>query len=62
VNSKKYPFMDPSYKGKAEYGRELYPKAEDIMSRTLFMIIPIKMADGRVEAIAAAAQKVGKQI
>jgi 8-amino-3,8-dideoxy-alpha-D-manno-octulosonate transaminase len=62
VNSKKYPFMDPSYKGKAEYGRELYPKAEDIMSRTLCMIIPIKMADGRVEAIAAAAQKAGKQI
>ncbi|MGE5856482.1 MAG: DegT/DnrJ/EryC1/StrS family aminotransferase, partial [Syntrophaceae bacterium] len=62
VNSKKYPFMDPSYKGKAEYGRELYPKAEDIMSRTLFMIIPIRMPAGRVEQIAEAAQKAAKQI
>jgi hypothetical protein len=62
VNSKKYPFMDPSYTGKAEYGRELYPKAEDIMSRTLFMIVPIRMPAGRVEQIAAAAEKAAKAI
>ncbi len=57
VNSKKYPFMDPSYKGKAEYGREMYPKAEEILSRTLFMAIPVKMASERLETIAAAAKK-----
>ena len=62
VNSKKYPFKDPSYKGKAEYGRELYPKAEDLMSRTLCMAIPVKMPAGRVEQIAGAAQKAAEAV
>jgi 8-amino-3,8-dideoxy-alpha-D-manno-octulosonate transaminase len=60
--SAKYPFADPSYKGKAQYGREMYPKAEEILPRTLFMGIPVKMADGRIETIAAAAQKAAKEI
>ena len=60
--SAKYPFADPSYKGKAQYGREMYPKAEEILPRTLFMGIPVKMADGRIESIAAAAQKAAKAI
>ena len=60
--SAKYPFADPSYKGKAGYGRELYPKAEEILSRTLFMAVPVKMASGRIETIAAAAQKAAKAI
>jgi 8-amino-3,8-dideoxy-alpha-D-manno-octulosonate transaminase len=60
--SAKYPFADPSYKGKAQYGREMYPKAEEILPRTLFMAIPVKMADGRIESIAAAAQKAAKAI
>ena len=58
----KYPFADPSYKGKAAYGRELYPKAEEILSRTLFMAIPMKMPAGRVEQIADAAQKASKAL
>ena len=60
--SAKYPFADPSYKGKAEYGREMYPKAEEILPRTLFMAIPVRMAAERLETIAAAAQKAAKAI
>ncbi len=60
--SSNYPFADPSYKGKASYGRELYPKAEAILSRTLFMAIPVKMAESRVETIAAASEKAAKAI
>jgi 8-amino-3,8-dideoxy-alpha-D-manno-octulosonate transaminase len=60
--SAKYPFADPSYKGKAEYGRELYPKAEEILPRTLVMGIPVKMSAERIETIASAAQKAAKAI
>jgi len=58
----RYPFADPSYKGQASYGRELYPKAEEILSRTLFMAIPVKMPAGRIEQIAAASEKAAKAI
>jgi 8-amino-3,8-dideoxy-alpha-D-manno-octulosonate transaminase len=60
--SAKYPFADPSYKGRASYGRELYPKAEAILSRTLFMAVPVKMPAGRVEQIDDAAQKASKAL
>lgn len=44
ANSKKYPFTDPSYKGKIEYLRESIPQAEDILGRTLVMGISVKMS------------------
>jgi hypothetical protein len=40
----------------------MYPKAEEILPRTLFMGIPVKMADERIDTIAAAAQKAAKAI
>jgi len=30
ANSKKYPFTDPTYKGKIEYSRESIPRAENL--------------------------------
>jgi len=44
ANSKKYPFTDPTYKGKAEYLRGNIPQAENILGRTLVMGISVKMS------------------
>jgi len=44
ANYKKYPFTDPTYKGKAEYLRENIPQAENILGRTLVMGISVKMS------------------
>ena len=54
--SRKYPFADPSYRGKAEYGRELYPKAEDLLARTLVMPIQVRMPKERMLQIASAVE------
>jgi len=61
ANSKKFPFTYPAYRGKVDYSIRLIPKAEDLLGRTLFMGIPIKMTDARLgqiqEGIAKAAAK-----
>ncbi len=61
ANSKKYPFADPGYKGKASYSRKSIPHAEDLLSRTLFMAVPVRMARERLavirKAVAAAAKE-----
>jgi 8-amino-3,8-dideoxy-alpha-D-manno-octulosonate transaminase len=57
ANSKKYPFTSPDYKGKVEYTTDHIPHAEEILARTLFMIIPVKMAEERLEAIKGGIQK-----
>ena len=58
ANSTKFPFTNPMYKGKVEYRVEDIPHAEEIMSRTLFMIIPVKMSEEtrakNIDAIAEA--------
>ena len=51
ANSKKYPFTNPMYKGKVDYDVESIPYAEDIIGRTLFMIIPVKMPEAKMESI-----------
>jgi 8-amino-3,8-dideoxy-alpha-D-manno-octulosonate transaminase len=60
ANAKQYPFKDPSYTGKASYGREGIPRAEDLLGRTLVMGISVRMAKERLdrigEAIAQAAR------
>jgi len=60
ANAKQYPFKDPSYAGKASYGREGIPRAEDLLGRTLVMGISVRMAEERLdrigEAIAQAAR------
>ena len=57
ANSKKYPFTCPDYKGKVEYTTDHIPHAEEILARTLFMIIPVKMAEERLETIKGGIQK-----
>jgi 8-amino-3,8-dideoxy-alpha-D-manno-octulosonate transaminase len=45
ANSKQFPFTNPMYKGTVEYRAEDIPHAEEILSRTLFMIIPVRMPE-----------------
>lgn len=51
ANSKQYPFTNPMYKGKVNYGVENIPRAEDLMGRTLFIVIPVKMSEEKKETI-----------
>jgi 8-amino-3,8-dideoxy-alpha-D-manno-octulosonate transaminase len=60
ANSKKYPFTDPSYKGKATYDRSSIPRAEDILGRTLVMGMCVKMPAERIDAIRKAIEKAAK--
>ncbi|HUH66900.1 MAG TPA: DegT/DnrJ/EryC1/StrS family aminotransferase [Syntrophales bacterium] len=62
ANSKKYPFMDPSYKGKARYDRAAIPKAEDILGRTLVMNISVKMPEEKFANIKAGIEKAAKSL
>ncbi|MEN6320877.1 MAG: DegT/DnrJ/EryC1/StrS family aminotransferase [Syntrophaceae bacterium] len=60
ANSKKYPFTDPSYKGKVSYDRSAIPQAEDILGRTLVMGITVRLPEERLKAIAAGIEKAAK--
>ncbi|MCX7636092.1 MAG: DegT/DnrJ/EryC1/StrS family aminotransferase, partial [Syntrophales bacterium] len=40
ANSKRYPFADPSYRGRVDYSIRHIPRAEDLLARTLFLAIP----------------------
>jgi len=51
ANSKKYPFTDPTYKGKIAYSRESIPRAEDLLGRTLVMGISVKMSAEKLNQI-----------
>ena len=51
ANSKKYPFNDPTYRGKAAYRREDIPQAEDILGRTLVMAIQVKMPAEKIASL-----------
>ncbi|HPC00672.1 MAG TPA: DegT/DnrJ/EryC1/StrS family aminotransferase [Syntrophales bacterium] len=62
ANSKKYPFTDPSYRGKVDYSIRHIPKAEDLLGRTLFMAIPVKMDQERLDRIASAVARARKEI
>ena len=61
ANSKQFPFTNPMYKGTARYRVEDIPHAEEIMGRTLFMIIPVMMSEEKmnetVDAIGRAAKE-----
>jgi len=60
ANSRKYPFQDPSYRGKVSYDRSAIPQAEDILGRTLVMGISVKMPEERLAAIQEGIQKAAK--
>jgi 8-amino-3,8-dideoxy-alpha-D-manno-octulosonate transaminase len=62
ANSRKYPYKDPGYKGKVSYGREMIPQAEEILGRTLFMGIPIRMSEERFGVISKAVEKAAKAV
>ncbi|MCX5857566.1 MAG: DegT/DnrJ/EryC1/StrS family aminotransferase, partial [Deltaproteobacteria bacterium] len=61
-NSQRFPFSNPLYRGKIEYGRDLIPQAEDILGRTLVMGISVKMPEERLAAIKAAIEKAANAI
>ena len=57
ANSQRFPFSNPMYRGKIDYGRHLIPRAEDILGRTLVMGISVKMPEERMDAIQTAIEK-----
>jgi 8-amino-3,8-dideoxy-alpha-D-manno-octulosonate transaminase len=62
ANSKKFPFTYPAYKGKVDYGIDSIPGAEDLLGRTLFMAIPIKMSEEKLEKISQGIRKAALSI
>lgn len=60
--SKKYPFADPSYKGKIEYSRASIPYAKDILGRTLVIQIMVKMGQEKLDSIRKAIGKAAKKM
>ena len=60
ANSKQYPFTNPMYKGKVDYKVEDIPNAEDLMGRTLFMIIQVRMPEEKLEGILSGIEKASK--
>ena len=62
ANSKKYPFTDPTYKGKVQYSRESIPHAEDILGRTLVMGISVKMSPEKINQIKKGIEQAAKNM
>ena len=62
ASSKKYPYRDPGYKGKVSYSRDSIPHAEDILGRTLFMGVPIRMPEERLDVIRKAVENAAKAV
>ena len=62
ANSKKYPFTNPTYKGKVEYKRENIPQAEDILGRTLVIGISVKMSQEKLDGIRKGIEQAAKNM
>lgn len=62
ASSQKYPFTDPTYKGKVEYRRESIPQAEDILGRTLVMGISVKMSPEKLNSIKKGIEQAAKNM
>jgi 8-amino-3,8-dideoxy-alpha-D-manno-octulosonate transaminase len=62
ANSKQYPFTNPMYKGEVRYDVESIPRAEDLLGRTLFMIIPVKMSEEKNGSILNGIEKASKAL
>lgn len=62
ASSRKYPYRDPGYRGKASYSRDTIPHAEEIMGRTLFMGIPVRMPEERFDVIGRAVANAAKAV
>jgi 8-amino-3,8-dideoxy-alpha-D-manno-octulosonate transaminase len=61
ANSQRFPFTNPLYRGKIDYGRHLIPQAEDILGRTLVLGISVKMSGERLANIKAAIEKAAER-
>jgi 8-amino-3,8-dideoxy-alpha-D-manno-octulosonate transaminase len=62
ANSKKHPFTYPIYRGKVDYSIRHIPRAEDILGRTLFMAVPVRMDAERLEKIKTAVDKAAQTV
>jgi 8-amino-3,8-dideoxy-alpha-D-manno-octulosonate transaminase len=62
ANPQKYPFTNPMYKGKIDYGTVAIPRAEDIFGRTLFMPVSVKMSEEKMAGIIKGIEKAAEQI
>jgi 8-amino-3,8-dideoxy-alpha-D-manno-octulosonate transaminase len=62
ANSQRFPFTNPLYRGKIDYGRHLIPQAEDILGRTLVMGISVKMSEERLAGVKTAIEKAAEAL
>lgn len=62
ANSQRFPFTNPLYRGKIDYGRHLIPQAEDILGRTLVLGISVKMNEERMAVIKTAIARAAEAI
>jgi len=62
ANSKQYPFRNSAYGGTVTYDVAAIPQAEDLIGRTLFMIIPVKMSDEKRDGILGGIARASKVI
>jgi 8-amino-3,8-dideoxy-alpha-D-manno-octulosonate transaminase len=62
ANSKKYPFADPTYKGRIQYTRESIPRAENILGRTLVMGLAVKMSPEKLQQITRGIEQAAKNM
>jgi 8-amino-3,8-dideoxy-alpha-D-manno-octulosonate transaminase len=62
ANPKSFPFTNPIYRGKVDFSIRQYPQAHDLLGRTLFLGLPIRMPEGRLEQIRAAVQKAAEAL
>ncbi|MCK9229517.1 MAG: DegT/DnrJ/EryC1/StrS family aminotransferase [Syntrophales bacterium] len=51
ANSKGYPFTNPIYKGAVDYSADHVPYADNLLGRSLFMAIPVKMSEEYRETV-----------
>lgn len=62
ANSKQFPFTNPMNRREVAYRVEDIPHAEEIMRRTLFMIIPVTMPAGKMAETIDAIDTAGREL
>ncbi len=62
ANSKQFPFTNPMNRRQVQYRVEDIPHAEEIMRRTLFMIIPVTMPAEKMAKTIDAIDKAGREL
>jgi len=62
ANSKQFPFTNPMNRREVAYRVEDIPHAEEIMRRTLFIIIPVTMPAGKMAETVEAIDTAGREL